>query len=167
MPCHKSIVGSQKYIQKMMAQWLRALSELLEDLRLVASTIKQLVTACNTSSRGSNTLFWPLQVGTVHVWYTCMLAKHPYTQNKNKYFFKIKNWTLTWSSIQKNFTQKSHSKYHKQIFSPHLHGSSIHSSQLKETTCMIPHNKWAKKVCACVCTHAHENYSALTLWIFL
>lgn len=43
-----------------MAQWVRPLPTILEDLSSVSNTLsRQLTTACNF--RGSDALFWPLQ----------------------------------------------------------------------------------------------------------
>lgn len=51
----------------MMVQWLRAWTAISEDLGLTPSSHDKPI--CNSSSRGYNALFWPLQVhGTdIHV----------------------------------------------------------------------------------------------------
>lgn len=68
-----------------MAQWLKALVTLPEDLGSISST--QIVTYnCNFSLRGSNTLFWLLwSLGTQMMPQTLMIkAKHA-----QKKFYKI------------------------------------------------------------------------------
>jgi hypothetical protein len=45
------------------AQWLRALAALTEDQSSIPS-IGQLITICNSNSKGPNTLFWLLGHGT-------------------------------------------------------------------------------------------------------
>jgi hypothetical protein len=42
-----------------MAQWLRALAALPEDLGWIPSTHMVATTICSSSSRGSDALFWP------------------------------------------------------------------------------------------------------------
>lgn len=70
-----------------MAQWLRTLVPLPEDLSSISSTLRRcLKSPCNFSSRGSDTLFCSLQVSThytIHVVYryTCIHIK-------KKSFFK-------------------------------------------------------------------------------
>jgi hypothetical protein len=49
-----------------MAQQLRVFSVLVDDLGS-DTHIKQLMTTCNSSSRGPNTTFWPLQIPGTHV----------------------------------------------------------------------------------------------------
>lgn len=44
----------------MVAQWLRALAVLAEDLGLIASTHRVAHNLCNPSSRRPNTFTWPL-----------------------------------------------------------------------------------------------------------
>ena len=48
------------------AQWLRALAALAEDLGSILST-HLVAQNCNSSSKGSGTLFWPLW--KLHMWY--------------------------------------------------------------------------------------------------
>jgi hypothetical protein len=60
-----------------MAQQLRALTALAREQSLVPSThVRQLVTVYNPSSRGSNTLSWPLRVPNI-----LAMNRHRYRHN--------------------------------------------------------------------------------------
>lgn len=59
-----------------MARWLRVLVALAEDLDLVLAPI----TICDSSFKGSNTLFWPLRP----------LGMHRYTSKQNIHSGKMK-----------------------------------------------------------------------------
>ena len=70
-------VGARK-----MAQWLRVLAALPQGRVEFPAPTRWLTTAYNSSSRGSNTLSWPLRatdMHTVHI-HAC---KHTYTENEN------------------------------------------------------------------------------------
>lgn len=65
-----------------MAQELTALAALLEVPSPIPSTHLLLTTFCNSGSRESNSLFWPLG-HCIHVVHRHMQVKHSYTVSKN------------------------------------------------------------------------------------
>ena len=69
-----------------MAQQLRALAALPEDLTLIPITH---ITAhsCNSSVRGSDTLLWPLLANTCHVSVLSSTQVHTDTHAQNKILF--------------------------------------------------------------------------------
>lgn len=67
-----------------MAHWLRALACLLEGRGLNSSTHK-FTSVCNSSSRGSDALFWPQRTLKVPGAQTYMQAKHPGTIKKESW----------------------------------------------------------------------------------
>ena len=66
-----------------MAQWLRALAALLEDLGSIPSTHITAYTACDSTSREPNPHFWPLLASGTHV-------VHKYTCRQDIHTHKIK-----------------------------------------------------------------------------
>lgn len=64
--------------------------------------VRQLTGACNSSSRGSEVLFWPPQAPLAHVLCLCGgVHTHTHTQYLNNYTFKIMPWFIllenTWT----------------------------------------------------------------------
>lgn len=64
-----------------MFQQSRTLAALLEDQIQLPAYTWQLTTTCNSSSRGFDTLFWPLQE---HTWYTDINEYETLTHVKSK-----------------------------------------------------------------------------------
>ena len=61
-----------------MSQWLRSLAALSEDHGSIPSAHIEAIIVCNSSSRGSNTMFWHLQAPATHVVHR-YAGTHPYT----------------------------------------------------------------------------------------
>lgn len=61
-----------------MAQWLRALTVLPEDLGLVPSTCIEVTTISNSGSRIPDAIFWPLKAQDENL-HTCTCRQNTYT----------------------------------------------------------------------------------------